>query len=102
MSRAVRPPSAAEVRRWPVTVGVVDAGRCWGLGRDQSYDLARLGEFPVPVLRLGARLVVTRAALLAALGIADPDMSLTPAVSPDVPGSASESDSDADGHRGAA
>ena len=66
-----RTPSVDEIRAWPVTVDVRTAGRAWGLGRDQSYRLARDGRFPVPVLRLGRRLRVTRAAVLDALGIAD-------------------------------
>ncbi|MEW2539303.1 DNA-binding protein [Micromonospora chalcea] len=61
-------PTPEEIRGWPATVSVVDAGRCFGAGRDLSYDLARQGAFPCPVLRLGRRLVVTRAALLQALG----------------------------------
>jgi predicted DNA-binding transcriptional regulator AlpA len=39
------------------------------MGRDQAYKLAREGRFPVPVLRLGRSLRVTRAAVLEALGI---------------------------------
>ena len=58
-----------EVRALPVVVDVVTAGRCCGLGRDTSYRLARSGQFPVPVLSLGRRLVCKRADLLAALGI---------------------------------
>lgn len=61
--------SVAEVADLPVTVDVVTAGRCFDLGRDTSYRLARAGEFPCAVLRLGRRLVVTKAALCAALGI---------------------------------
>ncbi|MFF0122948.1 DNA-binding protein [Micromonospora arida] len=61
-------PTVDEVWAFPVTVDVPTAGRCFGIGRDLSYDLARQGAFPVPVLRLGRRLVVTRAALLRALG----------------------------------
>lgn len=63
--------SPDDVRALPVTVDVPTAGRCFALGRDAAYDLARRGELPVPVLRLGRRLVVTRASLLAALGIDD-------------------------------
>lgn len=63
--------SPEEVRRLPVTVDIVTAGRCWGLGRNMSYRLARADRFPVPVLTLGARLIVTRASVLAALGIED-------------------------------
>lgn len=60
-----------QVRSLPVVVDVVSAGRVFGLGRDASYDLARKGAFPVPVLRLGRRCVVARAALLTALGLED-------------------------------
>lgn len=66
-------PSVDEVLAWPVTVDVRTAGRAWGMGRDQAYKLAREGRFPVPVLRLGRSLRVTRAAVLAALGIASDD-----------------------------
>lgn len=62
-------PTADEVRAWPVTVDLPTAGRCFGIGRDASYRLAAGGDFPVPVLRVGRRLVVVRAALLAKLGI---------------------------------
>jgi hypothetical protein len=60
-----------EVRALPATVDVPTAGRCFGLGRDASYQCARDGTFPVPVLRLGHRLLVSRAKLMAVLGIAD-------------------------------
>lgn len=63
--------SPAEVLALPVTMDVPTAGRAWGLGAKVSYRLANCGEFPVPVLRLGRRLVVTRASVLAALGLAD-------------------------------
>jgi hypothetical protein len=61
----------AEVRALPVTVDVPTAGRALGLGRDGAYRAAADGTLPVPVLRLGRRLRVTRASLLAALGIPD-------------------------------
>lgn len=67
--RCVEVPAAAEIVAWPVTVPLPQAGRCWGLGRDASYELARRGEFPVPVLRVGRRLVVSRGSVLTALGI---------------------------------
>jgi hypothetical protein len=60
-----------EVLALPVTVDVPTAGRAFGLGRDASYDLARMGQLPVPVLRLGRSLRVTRASLLSALGMAE-------------------------------
>lgn len=64
-----QPPTVEEIRAWPVTVDIQTAGRAWGLGRDQAYRLAREGRFPVPVLRLGRYLRVTRAAVLQALGV---------------------------------
>lgn len=69
---AARTPTVEEVRSWPVTIDVATAGRAWGIGRDQTYALARQGRFPVPVLRLGRYLRVTRASVLEALGIDDP------------------------------
>lgn len=66
-----QPPTVEEIRAWPVTVDIQTAGRAWGLGRDQAYRLAREGQFPVPVLRLGRYLRVTRAAVLQSLGIDD-------------------------------
>lgn len=65
----VRVPTPDEIRRFRVTVDVPTAGRCWGLGRDASYRLARTGRFPVPVLELGGRLRVSRSSIMAALGI---------------------------------
>jgi hypothetical protein len=67
--RTLHVPTAEEIRAWPVTVDVPMAGTAWGLGRDQSYQLAREGRFPVPVLHLGRYMRVTRAAVLEALGI---------------------------------
>jgi excisionase family DNA binding protein len=53
------------VKLWPT------AARALGLGRTTAYELARRGELPVPVLRLGSRYRVNRADLLRALGITD-------------------------------
>jgi hypothetical protein len=68
---STRVPTPDEIRAWPATVDVPTAGRAFGVGRDESYRLAREGRFPVPVLRLGRYLRVTRAAVLTALGIGD-------------------------------
>ena len=64
-----RPPTVDEIQAWPVTVDIRTAGRAFGIGRDQAYRLARENAFPVPVLRLGRFLRVTRASVLTALGI---------------------------------
>lgn len=62
-----------EVRALPAAVYFPMAGRPFGIPRDKCYKMARAGTFPVPVLRYGRRLVVTRASILAALGIEDVD-----------------------------
>jgi len=49
----------------------VTAGRFFGLGRDATYRAVKDGTFPVPVLKIGGRFRVTRASVLAALGIED-------------------------------
>ncbi|MEV0216901.1 hypothetical protein [Micromonospora sp. NPDC050695] len=54
------------------------AGRVFGLGRALSYDLARTGDFPVPVLRVGARYKVPVAGILTALGLPPSPGDLTP------------------------
>lgn len=83
-----------EVRALPAVTDVRTAGRAFGLGRDTSYDLARRGELPVPVLQLGRRLVVTRSALMEALGIPEaPTPSLPDGVSPQVRGTAADTQS---------
>lgn len=61
--------SQEEVLALPVTVDIVTAGRCFGIGRTKAHDLARKGEFPCRVLRLGVQYRVTRAELLRVLGI---------------------------------
>lgn len=77
--------SPDDLRALPVTVNLSVAGRAFGLGRDASYTLAARDEFPVPVLRLGRRRVVTRAAILNALGVPDlPSKPLAGAATPQV------------------
>ena len=66
---AARPMSDEELLALPVTVDLVTAGRAFRMGRTKAYELARDGEFPCQVLPLGRRFVVTKAALLAALGV---------------------------------
>lgn len=58
-----------ELLALPVTVDLVTAGRAFRMGRTKAYELARADKFPCPVLPLGKRFVVTKAALLAALGV---------------------------------
>ncbi|MEU3898816.1 hypothetical protein [Streptomyces sp. NPDC045251] len=63
--------STAEILDLPAAVDVLTAGRALNIGRTRSYDLAKRGEFPVPLLRLGAQYRARRADLLDLLGIPD-------------------------------
>ncbi len=82
---AVQVPTIDEIRSWPVTVDVRTAGLAFGIGRDQSYRLACEDAFPVPVLRMGRRLRVSRAAVMSLLDIDNGPPSLTTtAKTPDV------------------
>jgi Helix-turn-helix domain len=61
--------SRAELLALPPTTDLVTAARALGIGRTTAYELARAGEFPTPILRLGARYRVVTSGLLAALGL---------------------------------
>jgi hypothetical protein len=63
MTRAELLALPAAVPLWPT------AARAVNIGRTKAHELARAGEFPVPVLRLGASYRVRTADLLVFLGI---------------------------------
>ncbi|MFV2217072.1 helix-turn-helix domain-containing protein [Actinomadura sp. LOL_016] len=65
--------TAAEIRSLPATIDLVTAGRIFGIGRTTAYHLARTGEFPCRVLRIGRTYRVSTAAVLAALGLSADD-----------------------------
>ncbi|GEL95298.1 helix-turn-helix transcriptional regulator [Cellulomonas composti] len=67
--RSITAAHLAELDTLPATVDLPQAGRFWGIGRDAAYRLAHSGQFPAPVHRVGARYVVTKADLAAALGV---------------------------------
>ncbi len=58
-----------ELLALPAVIDIVTAGRALGLGRTLAHDLARRGQFPVPVLRAGRVYRVPTAALLELLAI---------------------------------
>jgi len=64
--------TTADVLALPAAVDVVTAGRALGLSRGTAYALARRGQFPIPLLRLGAQYRVRRADILRTLGIDEP------------------------------
>lgn len=63
--------SREELAALPPTIDIATAARAIGCGRALAYELARRGEFPCRVLRLGRRYVVPTADLMRALGISD-------------------------------
>lgn len=68
-----------EVLALPASVPLVLAGRAYGMSASATRDAYHRGDFPAPVLRVGAkRLVVPRAAILRSLGIEDVDAPAAP------------------------
>jgi len=65
----------AEIRALGVRTDLETAASVWGIGRTKAFELARQGEFPSPVLRIGGRYVVLVTPMLRALGIDDQEMS---------------------------
>jgi hypothetical protein len=61
--------SVAQIQQLPAVIDVVTAGRALGLGRTTSYQLARSGEFPCRIMRVGRKYLVPTADLLTLLGL---------------------------------
>ena len=62
----------AELLALPVAFDLETSNRALQLGRTKGFDLAKRGDYPVRVIRVGHTYRVTRADLLRALGI-DPN-----------------------------
>jgi hypothetical protein len=58
-----------EVRSLGFTTDVATAGEILGIGRSKAYELAKSGEFPVAILRIGRRYLVPTNRLLHLLGV---------------------------------
>jgi hypothetical protein len=65
-TRTVWTPEA--IRQLGMTTDVGTAGAILGIGRSKAYELAKSGEFPVAILRIGRRYLVPTSAILALLG----------------------------------
>ncbi|MBO2443284.1 helix-turn-helix domain-containing protein [Actinomadura nitritigenes] len=61
--------SQDELLALPTTISVDTAARAMGLGRTRAYQLARRGEFPCKVIRIGASYRVVTVDLRRLLGI---------------------------------
>lgn len=64
-----KPLTVAEVMALPAVVDIVVAGRAFGLGRTTAYALARRGQFPCRVVRVGSAYRVPTAELRRELGL---------------------------------
>lgn len=53
--------AAQDIER--MTVNIESAARMLGISRAVAYELARRDQVPVPVIRLGRRMVVSKRAL---------------------------------------
>lgn len=62
--------SREELLTLPVAVDLDTSNRALGLGRSKGYELAKRGEYPCKVLRLGNAYRVVTADLLDLLGLA--------------------------------
>jgi hypothetical protein len=60
--------SLAELGELPAVVDLETAGKALGIGRTKTYALARSGEFPCRVLRVGKTYLVPTPELLTLLG----------------------------------
>jgi excisionase family DNA binding protein len=59
--------TAEAIHNLGMTTDIETAGAILGIGRSKSYELAKDGEFPVKVLRIGRRYLVPIPALMALL-----------------------------------
>jgi excisionase family DNA binding protein len=58
-----------EIAELPTVLDLMTAARALGIGRTTAYALARDGEFPCSVIRVGGTYRVPTAGLLAVLGL---------------------------------
>lgn len=62
-----------ELRSLPAVVDLTTAARALGIGRTKAYELARRGDFPCRVIRIGKTYLVPTAGLFELLGLTPPD-----------------------------
>lgn len=57
-----------------LTMTIPEVAKALGISRGLAYDLARRNELPVPVIRLGKRMVLSRKAVEALLEADKPEV----------------------------
>ena len=62
----------AQLAALPASVSLLEAARALGIGRTSAYQLARDGQFPCPLIKVGVLYRVPTAGLLRLLGLASP------------------------------
>ena len=63
---------SGQPRGLPASLSLVQAAHALGIGRTSAYNLARRGEFPCPLIKVGALYRVPTAGLLRLLGLTPP------------------------------
>jgi hypothetical protein len=61
-------PTVDDIHDLPVTMDLMTAARALGIGRTKAYELARSGEFPCRIIRIGDLYRVATADLIRLLG----------------------------------
>lgn len=64
--------TTAQIRDLPAAIPLETAGRAFGMCRSATFTHYHRGDLPFPVIQIGRRLIVTKADLMAALGLGDP------------------------------
>jgi hypothetical protein len=64
------PLTFAELHALPTVVDLMTAARALDIGRTQAYQLAKAGQFPIRIIRVGTAYHVPTAELLKVLGVA--------------------------------
>lgn len=61
-----------EVHALPVTIDLLTSAKALGVSRSEAYILARAGQYPIRIYRVGTRYRVAKADLVAFLGLTAP------------------------------
>jgi hypothetical protein len=64
MERGLAMQEASQDKASRVTMNIPEYCRLAGIGTKLGYELAKRNELPVPVIRMGRRLVLPRAAVM--------------------------------------